>query len=64
MTSELSCVGVRGRTDDSVMTPEGVNSIPVVIDLMSLGLMKGMSQLTLECPELMEQERLYITLQS
>jgi hypothetical protein len=29
----------------SVMTPEGVNSIPVVIDLMSLGLMKGESQL-------------------
>ena len=25
----------------SVMTPEGVTSIPVVIDLMSLGLMKG-----------------------
>ena len=25
----------------SVMTPEGVSSIPVVIDLMSLGLMKG-----------------------
>lgn len=23
------------------MQPEGVNSIPVVIDLMSLGLMKG-----------------------
>jgi hypothetical protein len=31
--------------DDSVMTPEGVSSIPVVIDLMSLGLMKGTSQL-------------------
>jgi hypothetical protein len=29
------------RADDSVMTPEGVSSIPVVIDLMSLGLMKG-----------------------
>jgi len=36
------------------MTPEGVDSIPVVIDLMSLGLMKGMSQLALECPELIE----------
>jgi hypothetical protein len=29
---------------DSVMTPEGVESIPVVIDLMSLGLMKGESE--------------------
>ena len=27
------------------MTPEGVTSIPVVIDLMSLGLMKGQFQL-------------------
>ena len=30
------------------MTPEGVNSIPVVIDLMSLGLMKGTSELNTE----------------
>lgn len=32
------------EADYSVMTPEGVTSIPVVIDLMSLGLMKGESQ--------------------
>ena len=47
------CASERG-TDDSVMTPEGVNSIPVVIDLMSLGLMKGTSQLILGCLELMK----------
>jgi len=41
MISELSC-RPEGRADNSVMTPEGVSSIPVVIDLMSLGLMKGM----------------------
>ena len=41
MISELSRASQDTQADDSVMTPEGVNSIPVVIDLMSLGLMKG-----------------------
>jgi Fe-S cluster assembly iron-binding protein IscA len=44
MTSELRILlQILRKTDDSVMTPEGVTSIPVVIDLMSLGLMKGES---------------------
>jgi hypothetical protein len=45
MTSKLIHSFRTIRADDSVMTPEGVSSIPVVIDLMSLGLMKGALQL-------------------
>jgi len=42
MTSKtLPCRSLDTDLTDSVMTPEGVESIPVIIDLMSLGLMKG-----------------------
>jgi hypothetical protein len=44
----MICTSLRiekhGETDgdgDSVMQPEGVNCIPVVVDLVSLGLLKG-----------------------
>jgi hypothetical protein len=40
-SKSLLCRSLDTDLTNSVMTPEGVESIPVVIDLMSLGLMKG-----------------------
>lgn len=43
------------------MQPEGINSIPVVIDLMSLGLMKGES---IQMNSAIDEEGTLISLQA
>ena len=41
MTSELTVSSAKASVDNSVLQPEGVDCIPVVVDLISLKLLKG-----------------------